>query len=121
MIRHLHHGDIDKAWWDAQLLRCSNRLWYAQSWLLDIASPGWEALVDDRTGAIMPLTWRRKYGIQYLFTPYAIQQLGVFVPEMDQDICTRMLDAIPKHFRYWDIWLNSGMTIPAEIDCLPHK
>lgn len=109
MIRHLLHSDIDKAWWDTQLLRCSNRLWYAQSWVLDIAAPNWEALVDDATGAIMPLTWRRKWGINYLFTPYSVQQLGVFAPTMDDAVSAPMLEAIPKRFRYWDIWLNADM------------
>lgn len=113
MIRHLRHNDIEKAWWDAQLLRCSNRLWYAQSWVLDIAAPNWEALMDDTNGAIMPLTWRRKWGIDYLFTPYAVQQLGVFAPTMDDAVSARLLEAVPKRFRYWDIWLNAEMRLQA--------
>lgn len=113
MIRHLHHSDIDKVWWDAELLRCSNRMWYAQSWVLDITAPKWEALVDDATGAIMPLTWRRKWGINYLFTPYAVQQLGVFAPTMDDAVSAGMLEAVPERFRYWDIWLNAEMRLQA--------
>lgn len=111
MIRHLRHADVDKAEWDALLLRCANRLWYAQSWVLDIAAPGWEALVDEDTGAIMPLTWRRKWGIDYLFTPYGLQQLGVFAPVMDDALNTRMLAAVPSRFRYWDIQLNAAMHV----------
>ncbi len=109
MIQHLGNSEIDRSWWDAQLLRCPHRLWYAQSWVLDLVSPGWEALVDRGSGAIMPLTWRRKYGIDYLCMPYAIQQLGVFAPAMDHHIGQAMLHAVPNRFRYWDISLNGAM------------
>ena len=109
MIKHLTHPEIDKAWWDAALLRCTNRLWYAQSWILDIASPGWEALVDEETGAIMPLTWRRKWGVNYLFQPYGLQQLGLFAPIGSKDRTDEFLAAIPSRFRYWDICLNESM------------
>lgn len=108
MIRHLPHKEIDKVWWDAQLLRCANHLFYAQSWVLDHASPGWEALVDDTSGAIMPLTWRRKWGIDYLFQPYGLQQLGVFAPAMDRSLTMAMFDAVPRRIRYWDICLNAA-------------
>lgn len=113
MIRHLRHAEIDKALWDAQLQRCANRLWYAQSWVLDHMSPGWEALVEDESGAIMPLTWRRKWGIDYLFQPLGLQQLGVFAPLPTQ--AARLVLSVPARFRYWDICIQP---IPgfAELD-----
>ena len=110
MIEHLPHSAIDKRWWDAQLLRCSNKMWYAQSWVLDIASPGWEALVDRGSGAIMPLTWRKKYGVRYLYQPYGLQQLGVFAPAIGDGLQGRFLDAVPQAFKYWDIYLNTMIT-----------
>lgn len=103
MIRHLQHTDIDKAWWDQALLRCADRLWYAQSWVLDHAAPGWDAIVDYDSGAIMPLTWRRKWGVDYLFQPFGLQQLGVFAPEPGQAQTIRLMLAIPERFPYWDI------------------
>jgi hypothetical protein len=106
MIRHLRHTEIDKAWWDQALIRCADRSWYAQSWVLDGMSPGWEALVDDEHGAIMPLTWRRKWGVDYLFQPFGLQHLGVFAPEPSQMQTTRLMLAIPARFRYWDISLQ---------------
>ncbi len=109
MIRHLRHEHIDKQWWDQQLLRCDMPLWYARSWVLDATSPGWGALHDDETGAIMPLTWRKKYFIKYLFQPFGSQQLGVFVPNYDEAIGQRMLQAIPREYRYCDISLNERM------------
>ena len=116
MIRHLVHDEIDKALWDAMLLKCVNRIWYMQSWVLDIASPGWEALMDEESGAIMPLTWRRKWGSNYLFQPYGLQQQGVFAPRVDVALCEAFLAAVPRRFAYWDIYLNESMHIKAGID-----
>lgn len=109
MIRHLRHNEIDKGAWDALLARSGHARWYARSRVLDLAAPGWEALVDTDAGAIMPLTWRRKWGVDYLYNPYGLQQLGVFAPEVDAPLCKAFLDAIPARFRYVDIWLNEAM------------
>ncbi|MBP6573294.1 MAG: GNAT family N-acetyltransferase [Flavobacteriales bacterium] len=113
MIRHVGHNAIDTALWDAMLSKCVNRMWYMQSWVLDIASPGWEALIDEEVGAIMPLTWRRKWGAHYLFQPYGLQQQGVFAPRVDAALCAAFLAAVPRRFAYWDIYLNESMRIAA--------
>lgn len=113
MIEHLVHSGIDKRWWDAQLSRCTDRTWYAQSWVLDIASPGWNALVDRERGALMPLTWRSRMGIHYLYQPFGLQQLGVFAPMRDRSMDNAMLAAVPRRYRYWDIYLHEGMSSVA--------
>lgn len=112
MIRHLEHNKIDKAHWDELLMRCPDRLWYAQSWVLDLCCPAWEALVGD-DGSIMPLLWRRKYGQYYLFQPYAVQQQGIFSPNRLDGTDDAIIAAIPDRFRYWDIHLNAAMRIHA--------
>ena len=112
MIRHLRHEEIDRSHWDSSLLRCQNRSWYAQSWVLDVAAPGWEALMDDATGAVMPLTWRKRFGVEYLFQPFGLQQLGVFsAGAIDPVYGDRFMQAIPKRFRFIDICLNAGMQV----------
>jgi len=111
MINHLRHSEIDKAQWDTLLLKCSDRLWYMQSWVLDVSCPGWEALVDVEHGAIMPLLWRRKFGIDYLYQPYGIQQQGVFATTPDASLHQAFLQAVPTRFNYWDIHVNASMHI----------
>lgn len=111
MIRHLRHHEIDKPAWDARLVRCANKLWYAQSWVLDLASPGWEALVDEEADALMPLTCRRKWAIDYLFQPLGLQQLGLFAPELTDRLADHFIAAIPARFRYIDIALNEHMRL----------
>lgn len=115
MIRHLPHHEIDKARWDAWLLECPDRLWYMQSWVLDLCCPDWEALVND-TGAIMPLIHRRKYGVGYLYQPYAMQQQGVFAPAHPDGFDDAFIAAVPERFRYWDVQLNAAMRVRAERD-----
>ncbi len=110
MIRHLRHNEIDKGKWDQLLLECPDRLWYVQSWVLDLCCPQWEALIGD-DGSIMPLIWRSKLGIDYLYQPYAVQQQGVFSPQRDGLTDTAFLDAVPKRFKYWDLHFNSAMHV----------
>lgn len=108
MIEHLRHQAIDKGWWDTALEGCGNRLWYARSAVLDAACPGWEALVDRTSGAVMPLTVRRKWGFRYLFQPFMVQQLGVFAPRAEQLDTAAFHAAVPKGIDYWDIQLNEA-------------
>lgn len=107
MIRFVKHKDIDKQWWDATLMQASNKLPYANSWMLDAVSPNWNALIDEDRGMIMPLPWRKKYGIKYVFTPFPLQQLGVFAPnEIDHKLVDEFLEAIPKTYKKVDLQLN---------------
>jgi len=112
MIKHLRHNEIDKAQWDVLLLQCSDRLWYMQSWVLDVSCPGWEALMDVEHGAIMPLLWRRKLGVDYLYQPYGMQQQGVFAKAPNAELHRAFLQEVPSRFKYWDIHVNSSMHVP---------
>ena len=112
MIRYLSHDAIDKSWWDAQLMQCPDRLWYMQSWVLDLCCPAWEALIHS-DGAIMPLLHRRKWGQRYLFQPFGMQELGVFAPMRTPGLDDAFLAAIPAHFKFWDLWLNRAMQVHA--------
>ena len=110
MIRHLEHKDIDKTKWDAAIARCGNV--YAYSWYLDIAHPGWEALVEDDYQALMPLTGGKKFGVDYLYQPYFVQQLGVFSGHPTVAKTEQFLQAIPKKYRFAEIRLNEQNLLP---------
>ncbi|MBP6390700.1 MAG: GNAT family N-acetyltransferase [Flavobacteriales bacterium] len=105
MIEHVPHPHLDRARWDAMLRECSNNLWYAQSHVLDAASPGWDALIDHERGAVMPLTHHRKWGIAYLHQPFTIQQLGVFAPDPSPLLTKEFLDHVSRIYRHADIFL----------------
>jgi hypothetical protein len=108
MIKYLTNENIDRRKWDECIARSFNGIVYAYSWYLDIVSPEWEALVKDDYKSVMPLTWRKKYGIGYLYQPFFTQQLGVFsVEKSDADLVKKFLEAIPKQFQFVEINLNT--------------
>jgi hypothetical protein len=55
----------------------------------------------------MPLTWRKKYNIYYLYQPFFCASLGTFSnKEITLDLLEKFLRAVPAKFKYWDISLN---------------
>ena len=107
MIHYLEHNAIDKAKWDALIAECGNI--YAYSWYLDIVHPGWEARVEDDYQSVMPLTGGKKFGVNYLFQPFFVQQLGVFSKSpMTAETTEAFLKAIPSKYRFAEIRLNEG-------------
>ena len=107
MINYLEHNAIDKPKWDALIAECGNI--YAYSWYLDIVHPGWEALVEDDYQSVMPLTGGKKFGVNYLYQPFFVQQLGVFSKStMTAELTEAFLQAIPSKYRFAEIRLNEG-------------
>ena len=107
MIHYLQHNDIDKTKWDATIEACGNI--YAYSWYVDIVHPQWEALVEDDYQSVMPLTGGKKFGVNYLFQPYFVQQLGVFSKSpMTAEKTEAFLKAIPSAYRFAEIRLNEN-------------
>ena len=108
MIKYLKHSDINKSKWDECIHHSFNKNIYANSWYLDIVAKNWEALVEDDYKTVMPLTWNKKYGINYLHQPYFTQQLGVFSVNNDlsESKITEFLSAIPSHYRFIEVNLN---------------
>jgi hypothetical protein len=112
MIHYLKHTGIDKHRWDDCIDRSFNRRIYAYSWYLDLVCPGWEAMVEDDYIRVFPLTWRRKWGINYLFQPFFAQQLGIFSPDALAVMhINGFIRAIPHKFRFAEIHLNSGNNV----------
>ena len=113
MIYYLQHKDIDKKKWDATIEACGNI--YAYSWYLDIVHPQWEALVEDDYQSVMPLTGGKKFGVQYLYQPYFVQQLGVFTKSlMTAEKTEAFLKAIPTKYRFAEIRLNESNTFDGD-------
>lgn len=107
MIQYLTHNQINLTKWDATIAECGNI--YAYSWYLDIVHPGWEALVEDDYQSVMPLTGGKKFGVNYLYQPYFVQQLGVFSRQpLSSEKTEAFLKAIPSKYRFAEIRLNES-------------
>lgn len=107
-IEYLNSDKIDKAKWDNCISRAANGLIYGYSFYLDTMSKNWDGLVLNDYEAVMPLPWKNKYGIKYLYQPFLTAQLGLFGNKIDEKVLKKFLDAISAWFRYWDIYLNHG-------------
>lgn len=111
-IQHLPNHAIDKQKWDACIDKAGNGLIYGYSIYLDTMARHWDGLVLGDYEAVMPLTFNKKYGIYYLYQPFLTAQLGVFGNNIDAALLESFLKAIPRHFRYWDIYFNHQNVFP---------
>jgi dTDP-4-amino-4,6-dideoxygalactose transaminase len=63
---------------------------YAYSWYLNNVCEKWDTLVEDDYVSVMPLPYRKKMGVTYIFPPTITQQLGVFSHEnISENISSR--------------------------------
>ncbi|ULQ58121.1 hypothetical protein KJS94_07895 [Flavihumibacter rivuli] len=107
-IRHLRRTEIDTTLWNTCITNASNGLIYGYSHYLDEMCSNWDALVLNDYEAVMPLPWRKKWGIHYLYYPAFCASLGVFGNNLNARLVDQFLFAIPRKFRYWDFPLNHG-------------
>jgi hypothetical protein len=107
MIRYVRHHEINKKKWDDCIETAGYSIAYAYSWYLDVVSPSWDALIDEDYVAVLPLTWKSKYGLYYLTQPVYAQQLGAFSKQPVTGLkLKQFLNAIPKKFLHYDINMN---------------
>jgi len=111
-IQYLPYDRIDKIKWDACIGNAANGLIYGYSFYLDAMSKHWDGLVLNDYEAVMPLTWNRKYFISYLYQPPFTPCLGVFGNSVDAILLKSFLDAVPRHFKFWEISLNPQNAFP---------
>jgi hypothetical protein len=111
----LQHHEIDKARWDAAIDRSPHGLIYACSWFLDIASPGWCALMSDDYRCVMPLPVRTKWKLPYVYPPFFIQQLGIFSDEevIRPEVSSAFLNKVKEHYRFAELYLHEKCMVKA--------
>ncbi len=106
-IRYIPYQEIDKIEWDRCIDGSSNKLIYAKAFYLDAMAGEWDALVLNNYEAVMPLTLRKKWGINYLYQPAFTQQLGVFFSGAEgTEIVGAFLAEAASHFKFIEINLN---------------
>lgn len=105
MIKYLKHKDIDKTQWDRCVEKAPNSLIYAYSWYLDIVSPEWDALILSDYEAVMPLTWKKKWGVKFLAQPPFTQQLGWF-GHFSEETGNESLSLLKRKYVFGFISLN---------------
>lgn len=115
--RHIHYVPrhaIDTARWDTCIGQSTTPLIYGFHFYLDhMAAHQWDALILGEYEAVMPLTWRSKYGIRYLYQPPFTQQAGIFAASPPSPgLIEAFLQTTHSHFRFAEIFLNHGNALP---------
>jgi hypothetical protein len=106
-IEYLNRKEIDDRKWDEVIARSPAETLYPYSWYLDAATDRWSALVMGDYRFIMPLVWKKKCGVRYLYQPLYCQQLGVFSREVtDPLLVNRFIDQTRKRFRFGVVHFN---------------
>ena len=109
-IKYLKQAEIDKSKWDNCVGNAINCMIYGMSWYLDEVCENWDGLVLGNYQAVMPLPWKSKLGIKYIYHPFFAQQLGVFFTKDNSAITNDFLAAIPLKFLKYELSLNSMNT-----------
>jgi len=113
-LQYLDRQNIDILKWDRCIETAMNSMPYAFSYYLDNMAPDWQAIVAGDYKTVMPLTWRKKFGITYLYQPAFTQQLGVFSDAVvDYGMLETMLAETKKHFGFAEIFLNYRCDFPG--------
>ena len=77
-IKYILREHIDEDKYNECITISKQSLIYGYSWYLDIVCDQWDALILDDYVAVMPIPWRKKYGITYVYPPLWLLQLGIF-------------------------------------------
>ncbi len=105
-IKYILREHIDEDKYNECITISKQSLIYGYSWYLDIVCDQWDALILDDYVAVMPIPWRKKYGITYVYPPLWLLQLGIFsknaaYPYQD------FLNTIQEKFKFIELRLNA--------------
>lgn len=97
--------EIDPLKWDDCITQSSNSLIYAKYEYLTTLCDQWSGLIIGNYKAVIPLPWRKKMGLRYLYAPPFIQQLGMFG---DQQLVpfTKIIECISRFIKFGDLFWN---------------
>ena len=104
---------INKEKWDECIERCSNDIIYAHSYYLDQLADNWDGIVVNDYECVMPIPWRKKFGIRYSYDVPFIQQLGYFSRvDIDHKI---LIDAFFSFIKYGHYNFNYSNNAIADL------
>lgn len=106
-IQYLQREQIDIVKWDQCIESAPNGLIYGYSFYLDHLAEHWDALVLGDYEAVMPLPWKKKWGIKYGYTPMFLQRLGIFGSNIASSIEQDFYKQATNHFSFIDLMTNA--------------
>jgi hypothetical protein len=107
-LEFLHRDQLDEGRWDEVIAQSQAETLYPYTWYLDVVAAKWSAIVMDDYRFVMPVVWKQKYGLKYIYQPYYTQQLGIFSKEyVDPTVIGETLPVLYKKFRFANFNFNS--------------
>jgi len=114
-IQYLSYQEIDFTKWDFCIARSANKLIYVESKYLNQIASNWDAIVLNDYDAVMPLIWRKKMGIRYVYQPAFLQQAGIYSPyHLTEEITEAFISLASTHFKFAEFSLNYSNNPSAE-------
>lgn len=104
MITYVKRKDLDVVQYDKCVEQSSQSTIFAFSWYLDVTCDNWDALILNDYDAVMPIPWRRKYFITYVYQPLWILELGIYskIKIKEDDF----LNILFQKFKFVELRLN---------------
>ena len=114
-IKFVPRKEIDEERWDRLIAESPAETLYPYTWYLDTVSEKWSAMVVEDYRFVMPVVWKKKAGMKYIYQPFYTQQLGVFSREyVDPDLIREMLRILYKKFRFAGMNFNAKNLVGEE-------
>ena len=108
MIRFLQRNEVNDEAYNNCISKSIHSQVYAFTWYLDMVASTWGVLVLEDYKAVMPIPFRKKYGIKYVYPPLWSLQLGIF-GKVDIQL---FIKEIEKQFLFIELRLHPGNILP---------
>jgi len=96
---------IDAAKWDNCIVKTEANRIYAKHIYLQYLADNWSGLIMNDYTAVMPIIWRKKWGIRYAYDAPFIQQSGLFGTYTSDDL-KQAVAATTRYVKYGDLYFN---------------
>jgi hypothetical protein len=105
---------IDRTKWNRCVDKSPNGLIYALTEYLDHMTEQWAGIVINDYEAVLPVPWKKKFGIKYAYSVPFIQQLGLFSGDQ-RNIDDAVMEAIFSVCSYGEYYFNYANNVSGGV------
>ncbi|WP_296638165.1 hypothetical protein [Polaribacter sp.] len=120
MVKYVKREDLEVAKYNVCIEKAIQSRVYAFSWYLDIVAENWSVLVFEDYKAVMPICWRKKGFVKYVYPPFWVLELGVFSVDEDLDF-QQFYKVLFSKFKFAESKLNTGISIQQKASFLVNR